>query len=680
MKRHWKPAWALAPAMAVALAALVTLGPASEALAVADTLTVIQRPLLNIPSLVRVGDTLAIDCEASPATGGWTAELVRNQIHLPMQVASSAYDPSTLWWRIMAVVPQVPVHDVYDLVVTAGGGIVDTTRHSVAVIPGFKDDYYFIQVTDTHLPTHRFYYENGADTDSSEMVDFREIIRDVNIINPEFVLLTGDLVNEGELEDYLGRHYFSRAQAILGEFQVPVFLTSGNHDIGGWDATPPPAGTARRDWWKFFGWKRLDNPPPGAPWYTQDYSFDYGPVHYVGLEAYDNYDRWRYSIYGSDSFTAGQMQWLVNDMAASGKSRFVLFYHYDFSNQINLTALGADMALSGHVHRDEGSIYSYPYSLRTNNACDGERSYRLIRVSNGVVQPSPTVSAGGSGGNLAVDFSPANDGTNFTVTAAITNNLSERFEHSRLRFLLPGIPGRCDVTGGTLVQVDDSGPLTVCYVGVDILPSSSKTVTVTLDITDIEPPTVTLIAPNGGEVWEDGSTYDITWVATDNIAVNSLTLVLSADGGVSYPDTLATGLVNSGAYQWTVAADATTTARIKVVAYDTQANYSQDMSNADFEIRPASAGIPAHLVMEGTSPNPFSGHASIRFGLPQEGTVEIDLFDVSGRFVMNLVRDHYSEGYHAVDWDNDGAVGSGLYFIRLRLGSDTATRKVVIPR
>ena len=32
------------------------------------------------------------------------------------------------------------------------------------------------------------------------------------------------------------------------EFQIPVYLTAGNHDIGGWVATPPPAGTARRDW------------------------------------------------------------------------------------------------------------------------------------------------------------------------------------------------------------------------------------------------------------------------------------------------------------------------------------------------------------------------------------------------------------------------------------------------
>ena len=462
-------------------AVAMTLGCPATGECAADTLTVIQRPLLNVPALIVPGNTLSIACEAAPGTSGWAAELLRNEIHVPLQVISSTYDPTTLWWSVMATIPPVPVYDLYDLVVTANGGIADTTRHAVQVLPQFKDDYYFIHISDTHLPTELYYYESGADTDSSSMVDLREIIRDVNIINPEFVLLTGDFINEGELEDYLSKHYFTRAQALLGEFDVPVFLTSGNHDIGGWNDTPPPGGTARHNWWKFFGWERLDSPPPGAPSYTQDYSFDYGPVHYIGLEAYLNYESWRPSIYGGQSFRAAQMQWLANDMALAGSATHVLFYHSDFSNQVNLTNLGADMALSGHDHRDAGSISAPPYNLKTNNACNGERSYRLVRVSSGVLQPTATISAGSTGRNLNVVYSPANDGANYTVTANITNNIAQRFEHAHLRFLMPNEAGAVTVTGGTLLQIDDSGPLAVCYVGVDILPSSSATITVMLD-------------------------------------------------------------------------------------------------------------------------------------------------------------------------------------------------------
>ena len=56
-----------------------------------------------------------------------------------------------------------------------------------------------------------------------------------------------------KLEDYLGSRYYSRAQQLLREFQVPVYLTAGNHDLGGWDDTPPADGTARRDWWRTGG-------------------------------------------------------------------------------------------------------------------------------------------------------------------------------------------------------------------------------------------------------------------------------------------------------------------------------------------------------------------------------------------------------------------------------------------
>ena len=57
-------------------------------------------------------------------------------------------------------------------------------------------------------------------------------------------------------------------------------------------------------------------PPPGAPWHTQNYSFDYGPVHYVGLESYINYDDWRSWIYSTESFTSAQLSWLDDDLAA----------------------------------------------------------------------------------------------------------------------------------------------------------------------------------------------------------------------------------------------------------------------------------------------------------------------------------------------------------------------------
>ncbi len=457
-----------------------------DSLAIGDTLTVIQRPLLNIPAIIAAGDTLRISCVAEPDAGGWAAELSRADTQIPLAIDEATYDPTTLWWTLEAIVPEELLFELYNLRVTAEGGIDDTTANAVHVIPSFKESYYFIHITDTHLPTHLYYHQQGADTDTSEAVDLREVMDDINLIHPEFVLLTGDFLNEGELEDYLNKRYYTRGQRQLTEFQVPVYLTAGNHDIGGWDETPAPDGTARRDWWRFFGWKRLDDPPPGAPWYTQNYSFDYGPVHYTGLEAYDNYDMWRSEIYGAESFTAGQMQWLADDLAsAAGSASKVLFYHFDFSDQINLEQLGVDMALWGHIHHDSGSIDSPPYDLATDKVCDGDRSYRLVRVNGGELTPTATMSAGSQGQHLRVEYDPANDGTYSEVTAQVTNEQDERFEYARLRFVMPDAPGEFVVEGGTLLQVDRAGEFAVCYVEVDLFANSSHTVTIRLESSDV---------------------------------------------------------------------------------------------------------------------------------------------------------------------------------------------------
>jgi hypothetical protein len=205
-------------------------------------------------------------------------------------------------------------------------------------------------------------------------------------------------------------------------------------------------------------------------------------------------------------------------------------------------------------------------------------------------------------------------------------------------------------------------------------------VTVTLDASDREAPAVAVTSPNGGEVWDAGSVHAVTWTALDNVGVTSVSILLSLDGGLTYDDTLATGEANDGDYAWTVDTEAAPAARIKVIAHDGAGNAGADASDGNFEVHEGAAGIPSHLVITGTTPNPFSRHAMIKFGLPRPGTVEIDLYDVSGHFVANLVRASYQAGYHTLDWDTHDAVGAGLYILRLRVGSDTATYKAVIPK
>ena len=447
--------------------------------ATGDTLSIIQRPILNVPAIVEPGELLAIECEADPATAEWTATLTHGAKTIPLTLESTLYDPATLWWTLQARLPAiVEIDELYDLNVWADGE-QDRSHNAVRVVKGEPTDYYFVHFTDSHLPTHAYVGETGEVPDSTEILDLRAVIDDINIINPAFAMHTGDLVNEGELEDYLYARCYTRSKNLLGELTVPVYLVGGNHDLGGWVWTAPPDGTARRDWWRFYGWGRANDPPPGAPARTQDYTFTLGDVRFIGLEAYDNYDSWREEIYGAESFTDDQMSWLSTTLSTSSSPAHVLFYHYDFQGELNANALGVDMMLYGHTHGNQGNLNNHPYVLGTAKTCDGGRSFRLTRVSGGTLDPQATLSSGSYGEKLRAMYIPANDGLASSVACQLTNNFNERFEHGLLRFHLVHAGQGYEVDGpGTIVQVDGSGAHAVVYVAVDIQPSSQEMIPV----------------------------------------------------------------------------------------------------------------------------------------------------------------------------------------------------------
>jgi hypothetical protein len=90
---------------------------------------------------------------------------------------------------------------------------------------------------------------------------------------------------------------------------------------------------------------------------------------------------------------------------------------------------------------------------------------------------------------------------------------------------------------------------------------------------------------------------------------------------------------------------------------------------------------PSAPVILGSNPNPFCLQASIGFGIPEEGRVRIGVYDVSGRPIISLTDQEYSAGYHTVDWiAADQDVTAGVYFVRMRFGSSTVSRKVVLSR
>lgn len=436
---------------------------------IGDTLTHVLRPILSVPTILMPGDDLTIEAAAPQSTTGWAAALRLGASETPLAVGGATFDASLERWIITAAVPDDLPAEVYDLVVTASGGIHDEVAHCVAVEDEMDDEFYFVHITDTHMPTHSYHYYSGADTDSSEMDDMRAVIDDINLINPAFVLLTGDVVNEGELEDYLEWRSFTKAKRIMRELDVPIYVVGGNHDLGGWDSTPPPAGVSRRNWWKFFGWRHLYDPPPGEPVYTQNYTFDYGGVHFIGLESYLNYDGWRPLYYGRQSFTSLQLEWLRADLASLDPSTpTVAFYHYDFGWLLYYNPEDIDCMLWGHIHNNYGQTEAPPFDIATESVCDGNRTMRLVRVRGGSIQPAEPFAAGATGQNLRVVYDGPNDGTATRLAAQVVNAHPQTFEDGLVRFCVAADSIPYAAVGGELLQTVVDGTAATCYVSVEM--------------------------------------------------------------------------------------------------------------------------------------------------------------------------------------------------------------------
>ncbi|MEA3499951.1 MAG: metallophosphoesterase [Candidatus Marinimicrobia bacterium] len=444
---------------------------------IGDTITIIQKPLLNIPFIGTTGSTIEILCKTDKYIRKWSASIQFEKFKYSLPIFNVKQYGN--FYKLYATIPKTKFYELFDLIVSTGTE-TDRTENAVKIISDWKDSYYFIHITDSHLPTHIFYDDKGYKTDTSEIADLREVIKDINLLNPEFVLFTGDIVNEGEFEDFQNRRYYTKSQKLLAEFDVPVFVTSGNHDLSGSKKTPPIQGISRRNWWKFYGWKWLENTTSFYPYHTQNYHFKYGSQNFIGLEAYDNHDKFMLNIYGNESFTNDQLKYLNSTLNNIPKyEKKILFFHYDFSHQIDLAELGVDMALIGHIHTNWGDINEYPYFLVTAATCDEIRAYRVIKVKSNRLYPKETINAGFGGKKLNIIYSPSNRGVANLVTATIENRHPISFENILIKFKMPKSYDY-HIKNGKLKQIVEYKYFNICYVKANL--SASNTTSISISV------------------------------------------------------------------------------------------------------------------------------------------------------------------------------------------------------
>jgi hypothetical protein len=147
-------------------------------------------------------------------------------------------------------------------------------------------------------------------------------------------------------------------------------------------------------------------------------------------------------------------------------------------------------------------------------------------------------------------------------------------------------------------------------------------------IVEPPPPTLTMIAPNGGESWAAGSTQTIRWSSTGALA--SVGLEFSASSGAVW--TLITASTNNdGAYQWTVPDSISSSCLVRV--FDAVDSDPIDESAGFFAIvapppapvidsfAPTSGTVGAEVTITGEH---FTGATSVQFNGASASTFTVD--------------------------------------------------------
>ena len=83
------------------------------------------------------------------------------------------------------------------------------------------------------------------------------------------------------------------------------------------------------------------------------------------------------------------------------------------------------------------------------------------------------------------------------------------------------------------------------------------------------------------------------------------------------------------------------------------------------------------FVLKQNYPNPFNPSTTIEYQLPNNGEVNLKIYDILGREVAILVNEIKKSGKYSIEW-NASQMASGVYFYRLSSGTNNNVKKLLL--
>ena len=92
--------------------------------------------------------------------------------------------------------------------------------------------------------------------------------------------------------------------------------------------------------------------------------------------------------------------------------------------------------------------------------------------------------------------------------------------------------------------------------------------------------------------------------------------------------------------------------------------------------------IPKEFDLRQNYPNPFNPTTVIQYALPKASQVKIQIYNILGQRVRDLVDERQEPGYKTAEWDgkddNGTEVSSGIYFYRIVAGDFVKCKKMTL--
>ncbi len=194
-------------------------------------------------------------------------------------------------------------------------------------------------------------------------------------------------------------------------------------------------------------------------------------------------------------------------------------------------------------------------------------------------------------------------------------------------------------------------------------------------------PSITIVSPNGGERWLQGSLQNITWTSQD---VDKIKIENSINNGSNWQTIISEKSSADLSYEWTIPTTMSDQCIVKIICETNNAIF--DESDNTFNIVAPSTvhlekSVPTEFELFDNYPNPFNASTVIKFGIPESGNVKINIFNSVGHIVCKWIDSYFHAGYHDVIFQSafvKRELSSGIYYYKIETKDFTSAKKMIL--